>query len=245
MVSAIHNSAKKLLSEWRQLNDQSLHETESGAQNLLEFWSRAEQDYRNHNRREANNWNIFDVLGISHLETALHTPFLRELFDSQGSHGQGTLFFRQLLRELSRHENGIKKEEINTYAREPFDDGYFCREEVADPISGRLDLIIECSSGKDAFCIIIENKIHAAEQHGQLARYKEYLDKHIARADRRFLVYLHARDENHVPATDLRSILILRYQVHIRRMLNDCLSLIKASAVRMTVDQYLAVIDAI
>jgi hypothetical protein len=125
---------------------------------------------------------------------------------------------------------------------ERFQGDYVCREEVFDRKSGRMDLVIERRSGLEPFCIVIENKIRAPEQPGQIPRYLAYLKKHPAPRNRRFLVYLHAFGDEHRPKSG-KKCLVMRYQNEIRNMLRESYPHVRAEAVRDTIRQYLAVID--
>ena len=187
MRSNGYAKVRKFLSQWQGFDHRVDVAIQTRAADLFKEWSRLDNRIRGDYRKTAPLWNIFDVLRVSHLETKLHTPFLQELFNSQGRHGQGTLFFRQLLREIARQKGGIREGAINSYARFPFDNEYDSRQEVFDPISGRMDLVIERRQGRNKFCIIIENKIQAVEQRHQMARYEEYLKRHPAKKNRRFL----------------------------------------------------------
>ena len=196
------------------------------------------------NMVDAEDLNIFRVLNISHLETKLHTPFLLDLLKSEGTHGQGTLFFRAFLEQL-----GVCDErELSFYTRTPFDDRYKCREEVFDRESGRKDIVIErLSCEKDKrFCVVVENKIGAGEQEGQLRRYWEYLEEKPVHSKRKFLVYLHAKGAGHKPqsGSGIRCT-ILRYQDHICGMLEKCLTHVKSRKVRDLLSQYLDVVRSL
>lgn len=190
---------------------------------------------------EAEDLNIFRVLNISHLETKLHTPFLIDLLKSEGTHGQGTLFFRAFLKQL-----GVCDErELSFYAHAPFDDRYRCLEEVFDRESGRKDIVIErilCKKD-EGFCVVVENKIGAGEQERQLDRYWKYLEEKPVHPNRRFLVYLHAKERDHEPRTGSGiTCTVLRYQEHICGMLENCLKHVKSRKVRDLLSQYLDVV---
>jgi hypothetical protein len=107
-----------------------------------------------------------------------------------------------------------------------------------------MDLVIERRYGHTAFCIIIENKIGALEQPGQLTRYFSYLQKHPAPAYRRFLIYLHAMGKEHKPISG-KNCLVIRYQDEIRRMLLQSFPDVRASVIRDAIRQYVEVIDGL
>jgi hypothetical protein len=179
--------------------------------NLSRCISGLEQKRQSRNLKIAEHWNPFQIIRVGYLETKLHTPFLRALLDCNGGHGQDTLFFKRFLEQLAGVPGGPKHGDISSYVSDRFQSDYVCREEVLDRESGRMDLVIERRFGPKAFCIIIENKIGALEQANQLQRYSSYLEKHPASKDRRFLVYLHAFEEDHRPKSG-KNCLVLRYQ---------------------------------
>lgn len=202
-----------------------------------------QQKHKARNLSIAEEWNPFQIIRVGHLETKLHTPFLRALFDSNGGHGQGTLFFKRFLEQLAGVPGGPNHADLSLYVSNRFQSDYVCREEVFDRESGRMDLVIERRFGARAFCIIIENKIGALEQATQLQRYSSYLRKHPAPRNRCFLVYLHAFEEDHRPKSGKCS-LVLRYQNHIMSMLRESEADVRAQIVKDTIRQYRAVIMA-
>lgn len=111
----------------------------------------------------APDYNIFEVLAIRHYEARVHTPFLVNLLDPRGSHRQGDLFYRSFVREVLREgapfTDSGSLEVVGEYAA-----GYL----------GRIDILIRNRSHTRQHCIIIENKIYAADQAAQLARYDEF-----------------------------------------------------------------------
>ena len=120
---------------------------------------------RNFRSREAEmkkytgeDFNIFEILGIGHLEAATHSKFLGNLLNSKGSHSQGTLFLELFLDEL-----GITTLNINNAKIE-------LEKSVGE--QGWLDIYI--TDGENT-SIVIENKIYAELQPRQLERYCEFL----------------------------------------------------------------------
>ena len=133
---------------------------------------------RNFRTREAErkkytgeDFNIFEILGIGHLEAATHSKFLGNLLNPQGSHSQGTLFLELFLDEL-----GITTLNINNAKIE-------LEKSVGD--QGRLDIYItDCENTS----IVIENKIYAELQDRQLERYCEFLE--VEKCKNKYLIFL-------------------------------------------------------
>lgn len=117
------------------------------------------------------DFNIFEILGIGHLEAATHSKFLGNLLNPQGSHSQGTLFLELFLDEL-----GITTLNINNAKVE-------LEKSVGE--QGRLDIYItDCENTS----IVIENKIYAELQDRQLERYCEFLE--IEKCKNKYLIFL-------------------------------------------------------
>lgn len=100
-------------------------------------------------------FNIFNVLKIGGNEVRLHSAFLAELLNPEGSHGLGNIFLVEFLKKLkvdNFQTNGAKIwcEKYIGHISEDYTEG------------GRLDIIIE--AGDKTSCILIENKIYAGDQ---------------------------------------------------------------------------------
>jgi hypothetical protein len=99
-------NVKALITEWAQLTDRRDHarskEFRQDAAHLFRNLSDWKRKRQSRNLKSAEDWNLFRIVRVGHLETRLHTPFLRALMDSNGSHGQGTLFFTKFLEQLPR-----------------------------------------------------------------------------------------------------------------------------------------------
>jgi hypothetical protein len=119
-------------------------------------------------------FNLFTVLlGIGD-ETRLHSRWLAHLLDPNSSHDCGPLFLKLFLATLRKgvqpHSDDVGLNQLDQL--EGFDvDKAEVRREL--PIGdGRIDIQIESPNWG---AIVIENKIWAGEQLGQIQRYAEYL----------------------------------------------------------------------
>jgi len=224
---------------------------ESEMQRLISDFSDLLAKHRAWNLTESEDFNLFRVLNIGHRETKLHTPLLRELFDAEGTHGQGALFFRTFLKQLHLKlgSRTFSTLDVLDYVQDQFDGSYKCRTEISDPDTGRMDLIIERVGKEPSFCIVIENKIYAREQENQLQRYGQYLVKHPAPPAQKHLVYLHALAHDHAPTTaglDVAGrVIVMRYQDEICAMLRECLSRVEAPRLKEPLRQYVELIEAL
>ncbi len=127
-------------------------------------------------RERGENFNIFNVLGVSTSEVKLHSAFIAELLNPFGDHGLSEKFLKFFIDEISNKSFG----DINN--RDFTFDTLSIKEVKVEknigPIEGehggRIDICIEDNNG----CyVIIENKIYAGDQDSQMKRYWNYAQK--------------------------------------------------------------------
>lgn len=118
-------------------------------------------------RKRGENFNIFSVIGVQRKEVRLHSAFIAELLNPQGSHGLGDRFLVAFLdNTLGKKNHSIETKTANVVVE------YFI-----GPISkdgkrgGRIDILL---TDKKNNAIIIENKIDANDQENQLLRYYNF-----------------------------------------------------------------------
>ncbi|MGP1440310.1 MAG: PD-(D/E)XK nuclease family protein [Treponema sp.] len=119
-------------------------------------------------RKRGEFFNIFDVLNVRSHEVRLHSAFIAELLNPEGSHGLGDKFLQAFLKEN-------KIEDFNTSGARVFIEKFVGHIDEDYEEGGRIDILIESSCRK--YAIAIENKIYAGDQYNQLLRYKNYLEK--------------------------------------------------------------------
>ena len=105
-------------------------------------------------RATGEQFNLFDILSIGHLEVRTHSPILAELLNPNGSHGQGDVFLRHFLTQLEIQDFDASSAKV-------------IKESSLGEL-GRIDIVITDKNRKSVF---IENKIYAGEQERQLERY--------------------------------------------------------------------------
>ena len=125
----------------------------------------------------AEDFNIFNILGISHLEVSTHSKFISNLLDPCGSHYQGSIFLELFLKKIDI--------EGFDYANA------YIEVEKSENKYGRFDIFITDDKN---WTIIIENKIHAGSQEEQLGRYIKYL-KETGKTKNKKLLYLTLANE--------------------------------------------------
>lgn len=114
-------------------------------------------------------FNIFSILRKYDEEVGLHSRFLAEMLNPKGSHSMS--IFQQLFIEQVINP-AIEAQE---WQRELLDSTvkYNCKTEEYYQGLGRVDIVLK----SDENVIVIENKIHAADQKNQLQRYFEACEK--------------------------------------------------------------------
>ena len=93
-------------------------------------------------------FNVFAILREPHDEVNLHSRFIAELLDPNGSHCQGDAFLRLFLQLLEIDDFPSQQARVH------------CEYE-------NVDIFVAA----DQRAIIIENKVYAGDQHRQLERY--------------------------------------------------------------------------
>lgn len=111
------------------------------------------------------HYNVFEVLNLSTDEVRLHSAFIADLLNPKGKHGLGAKPLKSFIHILGLDFDDVALENCNVK-----------REYVIGPISqdktsgGNIDILLII--GK--YYIIIENKIYAGDQSGQLRRYYNF-----------------------------------------------------------------------
>ena len=120
-------------------------------------------EYEKIDKITGNNFNIFQILGLTNYEVKLHSKFIAELLNPKGSHGQNDTFLKLFIETLDIDNFDNKNCIVKT-------EKYIGKKEKET--GGRLDIFIKNqNNGKT---IIIENKIYADDQENQLIRYNNY-----------------------------------------------------------------------
>ena len=121
-------------------------------------------------RLTGDNFNIFKTLGLSTSEVRLHSALLAELLNPKGSHGLKEKFLKLFIQKIVMNNEGtidLSEIENATVVVEKWV-GYI---DVERNIGGYIDILIQLSNDR---AIIIENKIYAGDQEGQLRRYHNF-----------------------------------------------------------------------
>ncbi|MGI9250845.1 MAG: PD-(D/E)XK nuclease family protein [Pseudohongiellaceae bacterium] len=221
-------------------------------QELLDKAAAIARKYDEIDRITGRNFNTFYAAGIERKEHA-HSKFLANLLDPKGSHGQGNKFLQRFLSEIkdkcphvkarSRHHSKgdkpkFEKVELNLSKDTTRDTEY----DLGD--YGRADILLKDGDDKG---LLIENKIDAADQDGQIHRYCEYAKKEFeAKGVVLVVLYLNLDGEEPTSSEDKISgedFYIISYREHIAPWLERCLGIVTDVPLREGIQQYLQLIQ--
>ena len=181
-----------------------------------------------------NKFNVFSILKVEYKEKK-HSAFLAELLDPKGAHEMGDSFLKLFYQKLGI--NNVKNLSKAIVHRE-FITAY-----------GNIDIYIQAVKPEDS--IIIENKIYADDQNGQLARYHTFdssahlayltLDGHFA--SEKSLFYEHNKGKCLLTENDYK---LISYVDFIIDWLEQCHSLMSCNSyVKETLGQYIELLKEI
>ncbi|WP_313112089.1 PD-(D/E)XK nuclease family protein [Aequorivita sediminis] len=111
---------------------------------------------------KGETFNVFSILNMEYRENETHSAFLGELLNPKGSHCMGPVFLKCFLKQLDVEEH------INLDTAKVVLEKSLGARNDKTVLGGRVDIYIEDKEGKS---VCIENKIHAADQDVQIARY--------------------------------------------------------------------------
>jgi len=196
-------------------------------------------------KKESFSYNIFDVLNIGTAEVITHTPFLINLLNPNGSHGQANLFLESFIHKF------IPKEKKDYFILTDINDYHI--EEEKPFQNGRIDIYIQSIDTNQKFVIIIENKLLAGDQQHQLKRYFDFLKARNFKDEHMMMFYLTIEGNDPSPYSintklmnELNTKEILKnlsYKIDIKEWLQGLMIKIESDKMKFIVQQYLKTID--
>lgn len=196
------------------------------------------RQYEETAKSTGENFNIFSIMRAEGDEVRTHSRIIAELLNPKGMHSQGTAFLKLFFKEINILEyltNDFQFDHVKVLVEEylgPIDQTY--------TQGGFIDIVIKDSKKQ----IVIENKIYASDQKGQLLRYKKnYPDCH--------LVYLtlfgsqpsefsYIGEESFLKLDD---IILVSYRDIIKSWIEKCIAISESKPIiRETLIQYLNLI---
>jgi hypothetical protein len=189
--------------------------------------------YKKINELTGENFNVFRILKLESSEVRMHSAFLAELLNPDGSHGQKDMFLKLFLNSFCFKNNPIHSESCKVEVEKHTG---FITEQGTE--GGRIDIVI---SDKFNHQIIIENKIYAGDQLNQLLRYHKYSPN----ADLIYLT-LDGNEPSDLSKNDLSintDFKCYSYSVHITEWLEQCRKEVAIlPIIRESITQYLNLI---
>ena len=206
---------------------------------LKQIWELKKKDEKRADTGEF--FNVFLIDGVR-INEDTHSAIFADLLNPNGSHRQGAVFLKHFLNlePLELTDSSDHGELKDLYVKRKANSKY-----------GEIDILLK---KKDYACIIIENKIHdAQDQCGQLYRYYKYAKENFT-DDQIKLIYLtryrygrvpskdSLRSEDGKQALDIRRVICMSYESDIVEWLEDCLKEVKAATetipIREVLSQY-------
>jgi hypothetical protein len=171
--------------EWEGINDAFLR--------IRRGWKEIKWRQIESEGEDAPRHNLIRLLRLQDSEVKFYSPFLCDLLDPFGTHGQRTLFLRSflfLVSDQARRDNIAWNYQWREGDRDPAEWSILGEREKID---------ISIRNRKQRILVYIENKIRAGFQDRQLCRYRERLERRKQDYDHRLLVLLTPRDHGPVP----------------------------------------------
>jgi hypothetical protein len=144
-------------------------------QSLLDSVSNIIQKHETQANYTGENYNVFSIMGMETDEEFTHSKIIGNLLNPKGKHGCGDFFLKSFVEKLNIlfEENNLhdmKLEDFGSLVNERITERYAGEVNFTTITGGSIDLVIEDSKQ----ILLIENKIYAADQKYQLARYYNY-----------------------------------------------------------------------
>ena len=189
--------------------------------------------------RRGENFNIFNVLGLTSDETRTHSAFIAELLDPNGSHGLGNQFLQSFVDTI----DCLKSWNFDTKSAKVHKELSIGGKNEDCSEGGRIDIAVE-SNGK---AIIIENKIYAGDQEKQLVRYYNYGTKNYSNGIRLLYLTLNGDDASKYSREKLvvnEDYYTVAYNHEISDWLQRCIEFsVRRPLIRETLIQYQSLIN--
>ena len=129
--------------------------SESAFCRMLEMSRKFRRVRQEQKSRGLNDFNLFTTLLDASDEVRLHSRFIAELLDPNGTHGQGALFLRSFLYRFVGAALKIEPQKCRVFP------------EYVPSEGDRIDIYVTDGSRQ----LVVENKIRADDQENQIERY--------------------------------------------------------------------------
>lgn len=190
---------------------------------LLEKLKILNLKYEKLNENNSDKFNIFSILLKSSDEVNLHSKFIYELLNQNGSHQQNDVFLNLFIQEINSESTDVILTEKLTAYRE----------------KNNIDILLKSVNQ----AIIIENKIYTEDHSNQLSKYLNIIRKEGYKEENISLIYLTLFNEE-PNEKSVRDITInLTYETNIKNWIEQCIKVVATvPTLRETLVQYLMLV---
>ena len=190
---------------------------------LLEKLKILNMKYAKLNENDSDKFNIFSILLKSSDEVNLHSKFIYELINPNGSHQQNETFLNLFIQEInSETSEKITLEPLTAYREK-----------------NNIDILLKSKNQ----AIIIENKIYTEDHSNQLSKYLTLIEKEGYSKEKISLIYLTLFNEepNEKKVKDI--VINITYETNIVNWIELCIKEVATiPTLRETLVQYLMLI---
>ncbi len=175
----------------------------------------------NESYSRGEQFNIFKVCGVNHYENT-HSAILAELLNPNGTHGQKDLYLKLFIDIICPNFTAFKTSNAT------------CQTEFTIPSGRRIDILIRDNENR---LLVIENKIYATDQCGQITDYAKYASEQTN--DFRFIYLTLNGEEASEESSGSTKYIKASYKEDIILWLNKCINKsAKMPIIRETLVQY-------
>lgn len=247
------NFIDNLIEQYNQIYIDNLEKIENSFNNLSIKYNKLLLDRNEKNPIEAWDFSIFNIFKFSRPEENLHSPFLTELLDTKGNHGQKDTFYKLFIKGLLGEEKS-KKFINNDYRNYVIKSEEYIKNKND---KGNIDITIKSDDIENKFAIILENKWGSGDScPDQLFKYyrnfkdpkgKAYTDENL------LVIYLtkFGNDPVWIENKDFKTFILnnkginyfaISYETTIYEWLIKCIKECKSDKVKCIIEQYLNLI---
>lgn len=135
--------------------------------NLLQQVSTIQKKYDEIAKISGENFNIFSIMRAESDEVRTHSRIIAEFLNPKGIHKQGSIYLKLFFEEIKELE--ILKDDFDYHNAKIIVEEYLGAINNEYSEGGFIDIVIKDAKNQ----VVIENKIYAKDQKGQLLRYKK------------------------------------------------------------------------
>lgn len=225
----------------KEINAMELNEAKGHFAKLATLTESLYQKYVDRNKKYAPDFNIFHLGTNKKLKDIehIHSDFIAELLNPNGSHGQGLLFLKHFLntcrnlKSFSGHEHFPELSKIENSS-------WHIEREY--PISsGKIDLVMRSIDAK--VLIAIEIKIVNKDQKDQIKRYSSFLERQDS-YNKTALLYLTIDGTESKTAGD-HPYYCISFKKNIYDWISECKKRIDCPKVTVILDHYLEILKSL